>query len=286
MFGYVTVDPKVLTPEQRARFQGCYCGLCRCLRREYGLKGQLTLSFDMTFLLLTLSSLYEPAEKSGEERCAPHPRKKHPWVESELTAYAADMNIALAYHKLMDDWADERDLLRRAGAEALKRGYRRVEARWGEKCAAIEAGVRELGQIEKRREMDVDAPAKCFGRLLGELFVYRRDEWEVPLRTMGEYLGRFIYVMDAYDDLTADEKRGAYNPLTALEGEGFEQTVENALTMLIGRCTQAFEVLPLVQDVEILRSVLYSGVWAKYVSVRKKRDPSFAPAEERKGDKP
>ena len=55
--------------------------------------------------------------------------------------------------------------------------------------------------------------------------------------------------------------------------------------MLIGRCTQAFEVLPLVKDVEILRSVLYSGVWAKYVSVRKKRDPSFAPAEERKGEK-
>ena len=51
MFGYVTVDPKVLTPEQRARFQACYCGLCRCLRREYGLKGQLTLSVDMTLLL-------------------------------------------------------------------------------------------------------------------------------------------------------------------------------------------------------------------------------------------
>ena len=185
----------------------------------------------------------------------------------------------------MDDWADERNLLRRAGAEALKRGYRRVEARWGEKCAAIEAGVRDLGQIEKRREMDVDAPAKCFGRLLGELFVYRRDEWEAPLRAMGEYLGRFIYVMDAYDDLAADEKRGAYNPLTALEGEGFEQTVESALTMLIGRCTQAFEVLPLVKDVEILRSVLYSGVWAKYVSVRKKRDASFAPAEDGKGEK-
>ena len=285
MFGYVTVDPKVLTPEQRARFQACYCGLCRCLRREYGLKGQLTLSFDMTFLLLTLSSLYEPAETGGEERCAPHPRKKHPWMENEFTAYAADMNIALAYHKLMDDWADERNLLRRVGAEALKRGYRRVEARWGEKCAAIEAGVRDLGRIEKRREMDVDAPAKCFGRLLGELFVYRRDEWEAPLRAMGEYLGRFIYVMDAYDDLAADEKRGAYNPLTALEGEGFEQTVENALTMLIGRCTQAFEVLPLVKDVEILRSVLYSGVWAKYVSVRKKRDASFAPAEDGKGEK-
>ena len=71
-----------------------------------------------------------------------------------------------------------------------------------------------------------------------------------------------------------------------MRARALSRRVESALTMLIGRCTQAFEVLPLVQDVEILRSVLYSGVWAKYVSVRKKRDPSFAPAEERKGDKP
>ena len=180
MFGYVTVNPEALTQAQRDRFQAFYCGLCRCLRREYGLKGQMTLSFDMTFLLLTLSSLYEPEEQSGEERCAPHPRKKHAWVENEFTAYAADMNLALAYHKLMDDWADERNLLRRVGAEALKRGYRRVEARWGEKCAAIEKGVRDLSAIEKRREMDIDAPANCFGELLGELFVYRHDQWEAP----------------------------------------------------------------------------------------------------------
>ena len=158
MFGYVSVNPEALTQAQRDRFQACYCGLCRCLRREYGLKGQLTLSFDMTFLLLTLTSLYEPEEQSGEERCAPHPRKKHAWMENEFTAYAADMNIALAYHKLMDDWADERNLVRRAGAEALKSGYRRVEARWGEKCAAIEKGVRDLSELEKRREMDVDGP--------------------------------------------------------------------------------------------------------------------------------
>ena len=284
MFGYVTVNPEVLTQPQRDRFQAFYCGLCRCLRREHGLKGQLTLSFDMTFLLLALSSLYEPEESCGEDRCAPHPRKKHAWVENEFTLYAADMNIALAYHKLMDDWADERNLVRRAGAETLRRSYRRVEARRGEKCAAIERGVRELSAIEKRREMDVDAPANCFGRLLGELFVYHHDQWEPALREMGEYLGRFIYVMDAYDDLAADEKRGAYNPLAPLKRDGFEQTVENALTMLIGRCTQAFEVLPLVRDVEILRSVLYSGVWAKYISVRKKRDGSFAQAEDGKGE--
>ena len=271
MFGYVTVNPEALTQAQRDRFQAVYCGLCRRLRREYGLKGQLTLTFDMTFLLLTLSSLYEPAEESGEERCAPHPRKKHAWVENEFTAYAADMNIALAYHKLMDDWADERNLpAPRRGRGAEARLSPRGGAAGAKNAPPSNRAWRDLRTIEQRREMDVDAPANCFGRLLGELFVYRHDEWEAPLRTMGEYLGRFVYVMDAYDDLAADEKRGAYNPLVALKGEGFETTVESVLTMLIGRCTQAFEVLPLVKDATILRSALYSGVWAKYVSVRKK----------------
>ena len=286
MFGYVTVNPEALTQPQRDRYQAFYCGLCRRLRRAYGLKGQLTLSFDMTFLLLVLTALYEPEEESGHERCAPHPRKRHAWIENEFTAYVADMNVALAYYKLMDDWADERKLLRRAGAGVLKSGYGRVAERWPQKCEAIQRGVAELSAIEKRRARDVDEPANCFGRLLGELFVYQSDPWEDALRRMGEYLGRFIYVMDAYDDLAADQKRACYNPLTALEGQGYEDRIESVLTMLIGRGTQAFETLPLIKDVEILRNVLYSGVWSKYVATRKRRDPSRqAPPREEEGEK-
>lgn len=272
MFGYVMANRDKLTPEEERRFRACYCGLCRALRLRHGLRGQMTLSFDMTFLLMVLESLYEPEEICGEERCYPHPNRKHPYIESEIVRYAADMNVALAYHKLMDDWADERRLVKRAQAALLKRQYAQVEKAYPQKCAAIEACIRELSAIERRREMDIDAPANCFGRLLGELFVYKKDIWEDVLRPMGEALGRFVYVMDAYDDLPEDEKKGNYNPIQALKGDNFEEICRQALVLLIAQCTEEFEKLPLVQDVGILRNILYSGVWTKYESIRLSRE--------------
>ena len=73
MFGYVTIDPTELPKHAQERYQAYYCGLCRTLYRRYGNLGRATLSFDMTFLLILLSSLYEPAETLSRERCLPHP---------------------------------------------------------------------------------------------------------------------------------------------------------------------------------------------------------------------
>ncbi|MDD3214137.1 MAG: DUF5685 family protein, partial [Eubacteriales bacterium] len=99
----------------------------------------------------------------------------------------------------------------------------------------------------------------------GEIFVYRNDYWAVPLRKLGEGLGRFIYLMDAYDDLPADLRRKRYNPLAKYRDQpDYETLLKDSLTLLIAECTQAFELLPLVQDVDILRNILYSGVWMRY----------------------
>ncbi len=271
MFGYVMAIRDALSDGERARFQALYCGLCHALRERHGLRGQMTLSFDMTFLLMALNALYEPVERAGEERCATKPGKRHPYVTTMFSDYAADMNVALAYHKCMDDWADDRKLLRRTEAGLLKKSYRRVEALYPDKCAAIGREIARLGDIEKRRDLDIDAPANCFGDLLGELFVYRGDHWEQSMRRMGRQLGKFIYVMDAYDDLDDDRKKGAYNPLLSLQQDGFEETVHAALTMLIANATREFEKLPLLKDAEILRNILYSGVWTKYFSVAARR---------------
>ena len=46
-----------------------------------------------------------------------------------------------------------------------------------------------------------------------ELFVLKQDRWEPYLRKFGFFLGKFIYIMDAYDDLEKDLKNGSYNPL-------------------------------------------------------------------------
>ena len=265
MFGYVTIDPTELPKHAQERYQAYYCGLCRTLYRRYGNLGRATLSFDMTFLLILLSSLYEPAETLSRERCLPHPVRARDGVQNELNDYCADMNIALAYHKCRDDWTDDRSLAGRAEAALLRKAYRQVEARYPEKCAAVERCLQDISHMEQQGCLDADAPANLTARMLGEIFVYRNDHWAVPLRTLGEGLGRFIYLMDAYDDLPADRRRGRYNPLIAYhEQPDYESLVRDALTLTIAECAQAFELLPLVEDVEILRNILYSGVWIRY----------------------
>lgn len=149
LFGYVTIAAGALTPEQQARYRSFYCGLCHTLKERYGVMGRMTLSYDVTFLYLLLSSLYEPEAQSGQARCLPHPLKPHAFVQNELCGYCCDMNIALAYHKCLDDWQDERSLAGRAEAGLLKKAYLRVQERYPEKCAEIEKCLRELKVIEQ-----------------------------------------------------------------------------------------------------------------------------------------
>lgn len=273
MFGYVTISANELPQPARERYQAYYCGLCRVLKQRFGNIGRLTLSNDMTFLYILLSSLYEPEEAITQGRCLPHPAKPRPSLCNELAAYCADMNIALAYHKCRDDWADDRNWVSKAEAALLQKAYRQVETRHPEKCAAIEHCLEDIGRLEHAAVLEPDAPANLTARMLGEIFVYKADLWAVPLRTIGEGLGRFIYLMDAYDDLPADVRRKRYNPLAPTRDQpDFEALCRDALTYVAAEASSAFELLPTVQDVDILRNILYSGIWMRYL--QKQAQPS------------
>ena len=121
MFGYVRPYGKDLSEEEKKRYKAVYCGLCRVLNEKYGLAGRMGLNFDMTFLLLLLSSLYEPEEKQRETICPPHPVKKHPEVMTAFTEYAAGMTVALTYYKALDDWEDERKASGKVYSDLLRR---------------------------------------------------------------------------------------------------------------------------------------------------------------------
>ena len=104
---------------------------------------------------------------------------------------------------------------------------------------------------------------------MAELFLYRQDQWEPTLRRMGFYLGKFIYLMDAYEDLEEDLKKGRYNPLRELKDrEDYEQTCEKILKLMMAEASRAFERLPILKDAEILRNILYAGVWTRYGQLR------------------
>lgn len=263
MFGYVRPNLDDLTEAQKARYNRVYCGLCRTLGSRHGLLGKMSLTYDMTFLVLFLASLYEPGEQDTQAKCMAHPRKAHDeTIIQGVDEYAADMTVALMYHKFLDDWHDDHKLLKKGAADILEKDYAAVKAAWPDQCAAIETCLRELDEIEKAPEPQPDAAANSFGRLMGEIFLWRRDFWQGTLRQMGESLGRFVYMMDAAIDYDKDVRRGGYNPLTAL---GIApQEMKPILMQLLGGASVALEELPLVQDAELMRNILYSGVWQLY----------------------
>lgn len=273
MFGYIAGNKEIMTEEQATRYKACYCGLCRALRTRCGSLSRMTLTYDMTFLILLLSSLYEPEEQSGSERCVVHPMKTHSYWSNEITDYAADMNLTLAYLSLLDDWKDERKVLKRAEAGVLKGQYLRVKARHPEKCARIEGCLDELAEIERRKDPDPDAGARCFGRLMAEVFNYREDPvWGAQIRAFGNCLGEFIYILDAVADLEKDRQTGSYNAMAVLAQSRSEEELLHILKMLIGDCAAVFEKLPLVQDIDILRNILYSGISSAIEGCRKEKE--------------
>ena len=128
----------------------------------------------------------------------------------------------------------------------------------------------------------MDAAANCFGRMLGVIFAPRDDIWRPALYEVGAALGRFIYMMDAYDDVFKDRKRGSYNPLTAMADlPDFEQRAYELLSIPMADCAQAFETLPLADGIETLRNILYAGVWMRFEMVHAKRIKSAKGKQDR-----
>ena len=276
MFGYVTIDKPELKVKEFYRYKSYYCGLCRTLKEEYGFRGRMTLSYDMAFLVLFLTSLYETPTKELQSHCPLHPVKKIPMLQNEISEYGAKMNILLVYFKCEDDWKDDKNLKGIAGMHLFRKKAKELCKEYKRQAQVIQKQLKVLAVYEEKQEETLDLAAGAFGKLMAELFVYKEDMWEQELRNFGFYLGKFIYIMDAYDDLEEDLKTGSYNPLKAVkknskDDNDYENTVQQILVMMMAEATAAFEKLPLLWDSEIVRNILYSGVWAKYNKKQKEK---------------
>ena len=264
MFGYLVADQSQLTQAQKDRYKGCYCGLCAALKSEHGFFGRMALTYDMTFLVLLLSAMYEPQEARRMEICVAHPVRKHFCWETDYTHYAADMNVALAYYNCLDDFEDDGSVIGFWESEFLKSQYEAVRSRYPRQCEAIEQCLSELGEMESADVQNPDAAAACFGALMGELFC-TGGEYDHFLRPFGDALGRLIYLLDAVMDLEEDVKKNRYNPLKALRASGMAPGDGRVLiTTQLGAVADAFERLPLLQDADLMRNILYTGVWQRY----------------------
>lgn len=260
MFGNVIPSRKDMTDEEKAKYRAHYCGLCHVLNERYGKQGRLSLSFDMVFLELLLSDLMDKEETKGRERCPIRPLKDHDYIFTDMTGYAADMQMLLSYYSLLDDIHDEGKGEKRE--KKISPIMPAIESRYPRQSEALRNGLKALSERESANDSDPEAMALAFGRILSEVFIpdeksFFRDD----LGAIGCGLGRFIYLMDAYRDRKKDRKKGLYNPLS---GSLDDKRIEEMLIDAASTASSAFERLPLDQHVSLLRNILYSGIWTGF----------------------
>lgn len=265
MFGYIIINKPELKVREYNEYMSYYCGLCRALKEKYGIKGQISLSYDLTFLALFLTGLYETKTKEVPCKCVLHPFEKRCRKENVFLEYTADMNILLTYFKCRDDWKDEKKAGRAAYGASLGRAFESLEKKYPQKIKRIRSQFEILDQAEENGIDDIDFLSGCFGKILAETFLYREDEWKDSVQKMGIMLGRFIYILDAYEDLEKDLKKGSFNPFRKKhENPGFDEWIKDILTLAASSCAREFEKLPIIENADIMRNILYSGIWTRY----------------------
>lgn len=277
MFGYITVNKAEMKFREFEVYRSYYCGICRDLKKKYGVCGQISLSYDMTFLAVLLTGLYEPPTLESSCKCIVHPFENHPTKNNVFTEYAADMNVLFAYYKCQDDWEDEKKILQFVYGKLLEGKTGKLKEIYADKLRTINLLMQNFSDAEKENGGDIDTLAGLFGRVMAEVMVAKEDEWAENLRRLGFFLGKFIYLSDAYEDVEEDIRKGTPNPLKhRYASADFEEECRTILTMMISECCKEFEKLPILENIEILRNILYSGVWGRYEAVREKRQQNQA----------
>lgn len=287
MLGYVVPDKPELKIREFELYSGYYCGICKSIKKRYGQVPRMTLNYDSVFLALIISSLNSGIERIEFERCPVHPLKKRTIVYDDAgVEYAADIMLLLAYFKLLDDKQDEGSAKASAGIMLLKNSYKKLMKSHSEKCIMIEAKLKELYELEKAKCSSLDEAAEPFAKLMeevfaAELFKENKDK-EYLLRRIGYHIGKWIYLIDAFDDIDENAESGAYNPLIYQFGyEGSNETkdqfrsriserVEFNLLCYLAELAKTWEEIKTEKNQGLIENIIYLGLLRKTEQILKK----------------
>ena len=216
MFGYIRPRIDELKVRQAAEYRAAYCGLCRCLGRRCGMSSRFLVNYDITFLYLLLAGQRE-REQSERCFCPANPLKKKPCVPvSPAMEYCADVCVILCALSLRDKVRDAKGLgkLPPAAAGAFLRGaFKRASERRPELAELAGTQLARLAELEAANCDSMDRVADAFAELLAHCADEALEGEKRPAQQLLYHIGRYIYLVDALDDLAEDAKTGNYNPL-------------------------------------------------------------------------
>lgn len=260
MFGYVRISKAELDERSFERFKGYYCGLCGSIGK-YSHIARLGLSYDMTFLTVLLAAVCDTGEEEKRFRCIFKPRKKEKAIIADvITDYAAEMSILLAYKKIEDDLRDEKSIRAFLGKLLYEGPYKKIKNKaYSEKISEL---LKRMTELEKSGCDEPDEIADCFAKICEVIFTpdFLPDEdTRRVLAWMGYNVGRWIYLLDAFDDLEKDMKSNSYNPL-AKRYSGKKSEIETTLTYNLANIAAAYDLLDVKRNDEIIKNILYAGM--------------------------
>lgn len=267
MFGYVRPALDRLSAEQKDAYQSAYCGLCHALGRRHGFPARLTLQYDFTFLAILLTA---GAGEKGRvcKRCPAHPlRKPRTCAAGSRMDAAADQSVILTWHKLSDDVDDHgffTGLPYRLARLFFRGAYRKAAQARPEFDARVRAGLIRLRELEEERSPQLDRAADAFAGILAcAAQTVPEGGTRRVLEQLLYHLGRWVYLMDAWDDLEEDRKNGRYNPLDArFQGRAREnrEYLETTAVHSLRLMGSAAELLEPGAWTPIVENILYTGL--------------------------
>lgn len=287
MLGYVTTEKQELKMREYEIYRGYYCGVCKSIGRRYGQIPRLALSYDAAFLAMVLAGLSSEPDMVSKEHCIIHPIKKNTAIRNDAIDYAADVMLILTWYKLQDDVNDEKKTSAKAALVLMKPIYKKLLASRGPLCDEVGGYLREMGRLEKAKCANLDQVSETFAKILEAVLLAGpgADDPDTQriLGRLGYHLGKWIYLMDAWDDLEDNIKTGAYNPLiyrheyTAAESpEAFRDRIRSTcewhLLVCCGEMGKAMDLLDIQKNNGIIENIVYLGLLRRTEKVLRKED--------------
>lgn len=285
MFGYVIVDKPSLRIREYDYYRATYCGLCHTMGKCTGCLSRVTLSYDVTFFVLLREMLNGTKVEFVKKRCVRHPIKKIETVKiNPQMEYSACIGAQLAYQKIVDNINDEKGT-KQFVAKICQALFSKMDMKSFDQIPSVAELISNklelISQIEQDRVPSIDAPAEVFGDMMAELLAYELEgDKKLIALNIGKRIGRWIYIVDAFDDYDSDRKSGSYNPFVELySGKDFsDDDLLSISKMLEAELALAFSALELLDEdgdknrSEIVKNILCFGMPASVERICKKKE--------------
>ncbi|WP_373897681.1 DUF5685 family protein [Haloimpatiens sp. FM7315] len=286
MFGYVKPCTMELKVKDYYKFKAYYCGLCRSLKSNYGNIPRFTLNYDMTFLALLIDSISNEENSFEDSFCIVHPFKKIRVLKTNSALdYASFCNLTLFSYKLLDDYEDDKNLKSKFIYTLLNPYFKKIPKELEKTKFLVESKLKELYTLENSKEdISLDEISHVFAQLTGSLLssYFKGKDFEETLYWFGYNLGKWIYIIDAFDDLEKDMENKKFNAINkALNKNNLNYTefkseissrIEFTLLNCGRECVNNLNKLPINKNYDLLENILKYGFMEKIDKVFKRSD--------------